>query len=356
MISLRNKEMADRIMEKLRDLNLPLKIMHVCGTHQDTIVKYGIDEMLKKYGIELIEGPGCPVCVTTPSEIMKAITLAKEGYTVATFGDMMKVPAGGESLEKVRAEGGDIRIVYGIDDALKMAEEREVIFIGVGFETTAPSTAVTILRRPKNFRVLSCHRYVPPALDALLGMGEIELDGIICPGHVSAIIGMEPYKPLSEKYKIPQVIAGFEPLDVLLAVYMIARQVNEGRHEVENEYRRVVRDEGNRKAMKAVHAVFEPAPIKWRGFPVIPDSKMRIRGEFAEYDAERVYEDIIGDIGDIPEPPGCRCGEVLRGLVHPSECPLFGKACVPSSPVGPCMVSYEGACSIEYKYRRDVIY
>jgi len=355
MMQLRDRGMADKLLEKIRSLNLQLKIMHVCGTHQDTIVKYGIDEMLGKYGIEVIEGPGCPVCVAPPSEILKAITPAEEGHTIATFGDMMKVPAAGNTLEGVKAEGGDVRVVYGIDDALRMAKDREVIFIGVGFETTAPSTAITLLRRPRNFRVLSCHRYVPPAMDALLGMGEVELDGIICPGHVSAIIGIHPYRPLSEKYKIPQVIAGFEPLDVLMAVYMIAKQVKEGRHEVENEYTRVVREEGNRRAMDAIHKVFEPAPIKWRGFPVIPDSKMKIREEFAEYDAERVYEDVIGGIEDIPEPPGCRCGEVLRGIIHPLDCPLFGKACKPSSPVGPCMVSYEGACNIEYKYRREII-
>jgi len=355
MMQLRDKGMAEKILEKIRKINIPLKIMHVCGTHQDTIVKYGIDEMLKEYGIEVIEGPGCPVCVTTPSEILKAVTLAKNGHTIATFGDMVRVPAAGESLQKAKAEGGDVRIVYGIEDAVKMAKHREVIFIGVGFETTAPSTAITLLRRPENFMVLSCHRYVPPAMDALLGMGEIKLDGIICPGHVSTIIGLKPYRPLSEKYGIPQVVAGFEPLDVLMAVYMIARQVKEGRHEVENEYIRVVKEEGNRKAMEAIEKVFEPAPIKWRGFPVIPDSKMRIREEFAEYDAERVYEDIIGGIENIPEPPGCKCGEVLRGLMHPSECPLFGKTCIPSSPVGPCMVSYEGACNIEYKYRKDVM-
>ena len=353
MLQLRDKKIAEKIIKKIKEFNTPLKIMHVCGTHQDTIVKYGIDGILKECNIEVIQGPGCPVCVTTPSEIHKAILLAENGHTIATFGDMVMVPAGGTSLQRIKAEGGDVRIVYSIDDAIKMAEKEEMIFIGVGFETTAPSTAATILRHPQNFRVLSCHRYVPPAMDALLGMGEIKIDGIICPGHVSAIIGTEPYMPISRKYRIPQVVAGFEPLDVLMAVYMIARQIEEGRHEVENEYGRVVKEEGNEKAKEVMKKVFEPEDAKWRGFPSIPLSKMKIRKDFEEYDAEKVYEDIIRDVEDIPEPPGCRCGDVLRGVIYPQECPLFGRACTPSHPVGPCMVSMEGACNIEYKYKND---
>lgn len=353
MLQLRDKKVADKILARIKRLDLQLKIMHVCGTHQDTIVRYGLDSLLKKCGIEVIQGPGCPVCVTTTLEIQKAITLAKNGVIVATFGDMIKVPAAGTSLQKARAEGGDVRIVYSIDDAVKMAEKREVVFIGVGFETTAPSTAVTLLNEPENFYVLSCHRYIPPALDALLGMGEIKIDGIICPGHVSTIIGVEPYKPLSAKYKVPQVIAGFEPLDVLMAVYMIARQIDEGRHEVENEYIRVVRPEGNKKAKEALKEVFIPADAEWRGFPVIKNSKMALKKEFEGYDAEKRYEDLLENIETAEEAKGCRCGEVLRGLIYPQQCPLFGKVCSPSNPVGPCMVSIEGACNIEYRYKND---
>ena len=353
MLQLRDKKIAEEILARIKKLNLQLKIMHVCGTHQDTIVRHGLDALLKKHGIEVIQGPGCPVCVTTTLEIQKAIELAKYGITIATFGDMVKVPVAGTSLQKIRAEGADIKIVYSIDDAIKIANEKEVVFIGVGFETTAPSTAVTLLNEPRNFYVLSCHRYIPPALDALLGMGEIKLDGIICPGHVSTIIGIEPYKPISSKYKIPQVIAGFEPLDVLLAVYMIAKQVYEGRHDVENEYIRVVKPEGNIKAKEALKEVFEPTDAKWRGFPIIKGSKMAIKKKFEEYDAEKIYEDLIDTIEEAEEPQGCRCGEVLRGLIYPQQCPLFGKACNPSNPVGPCMVSIEGACNIEYRYKND---
>jgi len=353
MLQLRDKNIADEIIKKIKAIGLKLKIMHVCGTHQDTIVRHGIDVLLRNIGIEVIQGPGCPVCVTTTLEIQKAIELARNGVTIATFGDMLRVPAAGTSLQQIRAEGGDVRVVYSIDDAVKLAEKKEVVFLGVGFETTAPSTAVTLLNTPHNFSLLSFHRYIPPALDALLGMGEIKIDGIICPGHVSTIIGVEPYKPISARYKIPQVIAGFEPLDILMAVYMIAKQIEEGRHEVENEYIRVVKPEGNLKAKEVLQKVFRPGDAKWRGFPNIPQSKMVIREKYEEYDAEKKYEDILETIEEAPEPKGCRCGEVLRGLIYPQECPLFAKVCKPSNPVGPCMVSIEGACNIEYRYKDD---
>ncbi|HEC77309.1 MAG TPA: hydrogenase formation protein HypD [Thermoplasmatales archaeon] len=353
MLQLRDKKIADKILSKIKNFDLKIKIMHVCGTHQDTIVRYGIDKLLKECGVEVIQGPGCPVCVTTQLEIQKAITLAKNGVRIATFGDMVRVPAGETSLEKIRAEGGDVKIVYSIDDALNMAKEKEVVFLGVGFETTAPSTAVTLLNKPNNFYVLSYHRFIPPAMDTLLGMGEIKIDGIICPGHVSTIIGILPYIPISEKYKIPQVIAGFEPLDVLMAVYMIARQINEGRHEVENEYIRCVAREGNLKAQEAMKKVFCPSDVKWRGFPKIKKSGMALRKKFEENDAEKIYEDLLNEIEEIPEPKGCRCGDVLRGIIYPQDCPLFGKICTPSKPVGPCMVSVEGACNIEYRYKND---
>ena len=353
MLQLRDRNIAEKLLEKIKKANLKLKIMHVCGTHQDTIVKYGLDNLLRKIGIELIQGPGCPVCVTTSEEISKAILLAEKGKTIATFGDMIKVPAGKKSLEKVRADGADVKIVYSIDDAIKMAKEKEIIFLGVGFETTAPSTAVSLLKEPKNFSVLSFHRYIPPALDALLGMGEVKIDGIICPGHVSTIIGMMPYEPIAKKYKIPHVIAGFEPLDVLMAVYMIVKQIEEGRYEVENEYIRCVKKEGNLKAKEVLKEVFEPADAKWRGFPVIKQSKMKIKDKFEDFDADKIYEDLIEDMEVPPEPKGCRCGEVLRGLIYPQDCPLFGRICNPSNPVGPCMVSVEGACNIEYRYKND---
>ncbi len=347
----RDKKIARKIIERLQKMNLNLKIMHVCGTHQDTIVRYGLDNLLKKCGIEVIQGPGCPVCVTTPLEIEKGIRIAESGVTIATFGDMIKVPSENKSFEKIRAEGGDIRIVYSISDAIKIANEKEVVFFAVGFETTAPSTAITILNEPKNFYIISCHRYIPPALDALLGMGEIKIDGIICPGHVSTIIGVKPYIPIAKKYKIPHVIAGFEPLDVLIAIYMIAKQIEEGRSQVENEYIRCVKYEGNEKAKEAINSVFQPIDEKWRGFPVIKKSKMKLKKKFEEYDAEKIFEDLLNDLEEPEEPKGCRCGEILRGLIYPKDCPLFGKICNPLHPVGPCMVSIEGACNIEYRYR-----
>lgn len=351
MIQLRNKKIANQILERLRRMKLNLKIMHVCGTHQDTIYKHGLDSILKRIGIEVIQGPGCPVCVTTPLEIEKAVRIAESGLTVASFGDMVRVPAR-KSLEEIRAKG-DIRVVYSIYDAVNIAKEKEVVFLAVGFETTAPSTAISLLNEPENFSVICCHRYIPPALDTLLGMGEVKIDGIICPGHVSTIIGTKPYEKIARKYKIPHVVAGFEPLDVLMAVYMIARQIEEGKYKVENEYFRVVKPEGNIKAIKAINEVFIPADSKWRGFPVIKKSKMTIKKKYEEYDAEKKYEDLLVNIEEPEEPKGCRCGDVLRGLIYPKECPLFGKVCNPSHPIGPCMVSIEGACNIEYRYKND---
>ncbi len=359
MFRLRDRELSNLIVKKLKEMELDLQIMHVCGTHQDTIVKFGLDGILKECGIKIIQGPGCPVCVTTPEEIETGIKLAESGITVATFGDMVRVPGDRKSLQSVKAEGGDVRVVYGINEAVELAERnpgKEVVFMAVGFETTAPATAAVLLRDiPENFSVVSCHRYTPPAMVKLLGLGEIALDGIIDPGHVSVIIGERGYEAVSRKYGIPQVIAGFEPIDVMMAVWMIARQVEEGRGEIENEYTRCVSYEGNVKALEALDEVFEPKDAKWRGFPLIENSKMAVRKDFEEHDAERRYEDVLEDLKgmEFGEPPGCRCGEVLRGLIPPAECPLFGKACRPQSPVGPCMVSVEGACNIDYRYKND---
>jgi len=351
IFKLRNKNFADAIIREIKKIGDGLKIMHVCGTHQDTILRYGLDTLLAESGVEIVQGPGCPVCVTTPLEIEKGIKLAEEGITIATFGDMLRVPAS-KTLEKVRSEGADVRVVYSITDAIEIAKERETVFIAVGFETTAPSTAISLVREPENFSILSCHRFIPPALDAVLGMGEIGLDGIICPGHVSTIIGVKPYEKIARKYRIPHVIAGFEPLDVLLAVYMLAKQVGEGRYEVENEYKRCVRDKGNENALKIMNEVFSRKNAEWRGFPAIKKSKMVLRKKFEEYDAEKIYEELLADVKESKTPKNCKCGEVLRGVVKPEECTLFGKSCNPSHPLGPCMVSIEGACNISYRYRK----
>ena len=352
---LRDREAAERIMERLKALGVHLRLMHVCGTHQDTLVRHGLEEMLKEAGIEIRQGPGCPVCVTTPREIEEALMLAGEGVRIAAFGDMMRVPGPSGSLLRSQAAGGDIKMVYSVDDAVAMAraDGKETVFMAVGFETTAPGTAVALRSGPPdNFSVLCCHRTVPPALKALMEMGEVRLDGLIEPGHVSAIIGLGPYEFLSRDYHLPQVVAGFEPLDLLAAVYMLARQKKEGRAEVENEYTRVVHKEGNPRAIEVLKEVFWPCDVEWRGFPVIPGSGLELRPGYERYDARRKFAGKLAPLANqkFPEPKGCLCGEVLRGVRDPQKCPLFGRKCKPESPVGPCMVSSEGSCNILYRY------
>ncbi len=353
MFRYRNEDLAKQILEKLKYLNLNLRLMHVCGTHQDTLVRFGLNSMLKEAGVEIRPGPGCPVCVTTAKEIEEAILLARKGKVVATFGDMFRVPGEKLSLADVKAEGFDVRVVYSITDCISLAErlDKEVVFFSIGFETTTPGTASVISTRPTNFSILSAHRLIPPAMEALIRMGEMKIDGFINPGHVSTIIGERPYDFISKRYKMPQVIAGFEPLDVLIAVYMLAMQIIRGEAKVENEYTRVVRPEGNEKARQTMNKVFEPFDTSWRGFHVIPNSGLKLRGEFEEYDARKRYEDELSTLDNgYKEPEGCRCGEILRGLVYPDECPLFGKVCTPRHPVGPCMVSREGSCNITIRY------
>ncbi len=351
----RYREVADKIVERLKEMKLNIRVMHACGTHQDTIVKHGLEHLLKGAGVEVRQGPGCPVCITPQKEIEEGIILAKKGITIATYGDMVRVPGQKKSLLDMRGEGCDIRIVYSIEDAVAIAREaeKEVVFFAIGFETTAPGTASTILNKPpENFSILNCHRYFPPALKALIAMGEVKLHGLIDPGHVSTIIGMKPYKEVSEKYQIPQVIAGFEPLDVLMAVYMIAKQIWQGEAKVENEYTRAVRYNGNEKALSMMKQVFEPCDVDWRGLSVIPSSGMKLKKEFKQFDAREKFEDQLEELKQIKfaKPAGCKCDEVLRGLIYSQQCALFAKACSPQHPVGPCMVSTEGSCNIEYKY------
>jgi hydrogenase expression/formation protein HypD len=358
VFSLRDKHLADDIVSQIKKADVNLKFMHVCGTHQDTLVKHGLDVLLQKCGIEIGQGPGCPVCVTTPKEIEEILVLAKEGKTIATFGDMTRVPGEHYSLQQMKTDGYDVRTVYGIEDALLLAEkhkDKEVVFMAVGFETTAPTTASVLLRDPPlNFSVLCCHRLIPPALQAILDMGEIKIDGFIEPGHVSTIIGVEPYEFISNSYHIPQVITGFEPIDLLMGAWMLVRQIQQGKAEVENEYTRAVKPEGNRKAQQVMKQVFEPVDIKWRGFPMIPQSGLMLRNKYASYDARKKYEAELSELTqkEFPEPVGCLCGDVLRGLISSKECPLFGRQCTPDNPVGPCMVSSEGNCNIQYRYSK----
>lgn len=348
--------MSREIMSKLEGMDLKLTLMHVCGTHQDTLIRFGLDSEFKRVGVDIRQGPGCPVCVTPPGEIEEVLALARAGITVAAFGDVMKVPGEKGCLNDAKAEGSDVRVVFGIDDAVNLARKsgKDVVFMGIGFETTAPTTASALLADPpENFSVLSCHRTVPPALEAIANMGEIRLDGMIEPGHVSTIIGSKPYEFLSTKYHMPQVIAGFEPLDLMMGVFMIAKQVKEKRAEVENEYTRVVHKEGNPVALKAMQEAFEESDVVWRGFPIIKRSGLRVRKRLQEHDARAKYEDLLAPIQErsYTEAKGCRCGEMLRGILTSEECPLFATKCTPSSPIGPCMVSKEGSCYISYRYR-----
>ncbi|HDD60274.1 MAG: hydrogenase formation protein HypD [Thermoplasmata archaeon] len=354
----RDRELSERILERIKSLGVKIKVMHVCGTHQDTLVRFGLEPLLEGVGVEVRQGPGCPVCVTTTGEIEEALALARAGKGVLTFGDMMKVPGATGSLRDAKAEGADVRVVYSSLDALRIAKEepaKEFVYLGIGFETTAPSTAALVLREtPPNLKILSFHRLVPPALEAILEMGEIKLEGFIEPGHVSVIIGEKAYEFITERYGMPQVIAGFEPLDLLMATYMLAKMKKEGKPALVNEYRRAVRREGNQRALKAIEDAFTPVKKEWRGFPSIPSSALEIREEFSEKNARVVYEDLLKEVWKrrYEEPLGCRCPEVLRGLIRSEECPLFGKACTPENPVGPCMVSAEGSCNILYRYGR----
>ena len=347
--------MSKEIVARLREMDLDLTLMHVCGTHQDTLIRFGLDDVFRDVGVDIRQGPGCPVCVTPQVEIEEILALARSGLIVTAFGDAMRVPGVSGSLNDARTEGADVRIVFGIDDAVSIARktDKEVVFMGIGFETTAPTTASAMLADPpENFSVLSCHRTVPPALEAIAEMGEIKLDGMIEPGHVSTIIGTKPYEFLSKRYKMPQVVAGFEPLDLMMAVYMLANQVKEGRAEVENEYVRVVHPEGNPLALKAMKDAFEPADVVWRGFPIIKASGLAVRRKLERHDARKRYEDILGPVQEkeYHEAKGCRCGEMLRGIAKSEDCPLFARGCTPNTPIGPCMVSREGSCYISYRY------
>ncbi len=356
-LKLRDKKTARKALEAIRSTGENITVMHVCGTHQDTLVRFGIEPLLKDVGVTVRQGPGCPVCVTTGNEIEAAMELARRGKVIASFGDMVKVPGREGTLSDIRSRGGDVRIVYSPTDVIEMAlkdPNKDFVFLGIGFETTAPTTSALLLQEdlPKNISIMSYHRTVPPALRAIASAGEIRLDGLIEPGHVSMIIGEGPYRFLSDEYKLPQVIAGFEPLDLIMACLELARQKKDGKAELVNLYGRVVRPEGNPAALEAMERTFEVKDVAWRGFPVIPGSGLGISSEFSDRDAYLIYEDELEEVRsmDIPEPSGCRCGEVLRGLIDPSDCPLFGKGCDPRSPIGPCMVSREGSCNILHRW------
>jgi hydrogenase expression/formation protein HypD len=332
----------------------PVRIMEVCGTHTMAIARHGLRAPLRR-AAKLISGPGCPVCVTPDGYVDAAIALAAiPGVTIATFGDMVRVPGSGASLEQARAGGADVRIVYSPLDAVALAEadpSREVVFLGVGFETTAPTVAGAIVaalaRGVANFSVLPSLRTIPGAMALLAADPGVKLDAFLCPANVSAIIGADAYRPIAERFGLPCVVAGFEPLDILSSVLMILRQKSRGEARVENEYSRVATPGGNRKAQALLADVFAPGDADWRGLGVLPGSGLRIAGKYAAFDAGRRFGIAVADT---PERPGCRCGDVLKGMIDPPECPLFDTACTPETPVGPCMVSTEGACAAARRF------
>jgi hydrogenase expression/formation protein HypD len=329
--------------------------MEVCGTHSHAIARGGLRGVLGE-DVRLVSGPGCPVCVTSAGDIDLCQELAGRPDTIlATFGDMVRVPGTDGTLADVRARGGRIRVVYSPMEALAIARQEpdtEVVMAGVGFETTAPTVAC-LLREARrtglgNVSLLSAHKLVPPALCALLAAGDVSLHGFICPGHVSVVIGSDAYQGLVERYGVPCVVSGFEPADILLAVRALLRQVADGEARVENAYPRAVTPQGNRRAVEAMYSVFAVGEAVWRGIGVIPDSGLCLREDWSALDARRRFG---LRAPESREHPACHCGEVLRGVRLPSECPAFGKACSPTRPLGPCMVSSEGACAAEYRYQ-----
>lgn len=338
--------------------NRPLRLMEVCGGHTHAIFRYGINQLLPEE-IEFVHGPGCPVCVLPMARVDDCVTLAEtHGVIFATFGDAMRVPGSRKSLLQARADGADVRVVYSPMDALQLARDnpqRDVVFFALGFETTMPSTALTVLQAAgegvENFSVFCNHITIIATIRAILDSPEMSLDGFIGPGHVSMVIGTDPYRFIAEQYAKPVVIAGFEPLDVLQSVWMLLKQRAEGRCEVENQYQRVVLEQGNHPALQAIAEVFELREFfEWRGLGSIDHSGVRLRDAFARYDAERRYH---LDNPRIADPKSCQCGEVLKGVIKPSQCKLFGRQCKPETPMGALMVSSEGACAAYYRYARD---
>lgn len=347
------KEVSVKIKKEMKGEG-EIRIMHLCGTHEDTITRYNIRSLLPE-NLKLLSGPGCPVCIIPDVDLQMIFHLIQNTNIIfTTFGDMARVPFEGKSLFYYMSKGYDIRIVYSVFDAIEITTQTDkpVVHFGIGFETTIPSTALAVLDGVENFYIFSSHRFFIPAMGHLLSLGETKINGFINPGHVSTIVGVKAYEPIKKKYKLPQVIAGFEPYDVILAVYHLVKAIKKGESALLNEYTRAVKYEGNLKAQRVMNDVFDRDDWEWRGLGVVPASGGVIRKKYEEYDAMKVFEDIFEDFEpkeDIRK-RACRCGEVLRGLISPLDCPLFLKGCTPKDPVGPCMVSFEGTCNIWAKY------
>jgi len=354
----RDGELAQKIAREIhRATTKPWNIMEVCGGQTHAIVKFGIDELLPKQ-INLIHGPGCPVCVTPLEMIDKALEIAtRSGVIFTSFGDMLRVPGSTTDLLSVKAKGGDVRIVYSPLDAVKIAEQnpgKEIVFFGVGFETTAPATAMAVFqaaqKRLKNFSMLISHVLVPPAMEALMSSPNCRVQGFLAAGHVCAVMGYDEYFPIAAKYHVPIVVTGFEPLDILQGVLMVVRQLESGRGEVENQYTRAVCKEGNRPAQDLIRKVFKVVHRKWRGVGEIPKSGLGLSEAYAAFDADKKFG--LAN-HHVEEPAECMSGLVLQGLKKPHECPAFGTRCTPEHPLGATMVSSEGACAAYYRYRRN---
>lgn len=348
----------ERLVQKTgRTKAHPLKVMEICGGHTHAIFKFGLQSMLPE-GLELVHGPGCPVCVLPVGRVDDALHLAtRPGVIFTSFGDAIRVPGSQGSLLEAKAKGADVRTVYSPSDALELARahpNQKVIFFGLGFETTVPSTALTVLQAAQegvdNFLVFSNHITIVPTLRALLDTDGMTLDGFIGPGHVSMVIGVRPYDFVASEYQKPFVVSGFEPLDVLQSLRMLLAQLVDGRVTVENQYRRLVQDAGNPVALEAMAEVFEPrTTFEWRGLGTIPESGLQLRQAYARFDAEAAFK---VPAASVPDHSACQCGEVLKGAIKPWECKVFGTACTPETPIGACMVSSEGACAAHYNYGR----
>ncbi len=358
LVGFQDPVLVERLLERVRALvDRPVRIMEVCGTHTMEIFRTGLRSLLPGE-ITLLSGPGCPVCVTAQGEIDAFVDASlRDGVILATFGDLMRVPGTRGSLQEARAEGADVRVVYSSLDALELARRnpgREVVFCGVGFETTAPTVAGALLAARagnlENFTVFCAHKLVPPALSALLGSGEVQVDGLLCPGHVSVIIGEEAYRPVAERFSVPCVITGFEPVDILQGILRVLEQVRTGRAVVDNAYGRAVSPEGNLKARELMGRVFRVGRARWRGLGSLEESGFLLEEAYAGFDAGVRH---AVEIADAPEPAGCACGSVLTGRVLPPDCKLFRTSCTPEHPVGPCMVSSEGTCAAYYRYHTE---
>lgn len=353
----RDKEIVKKLIDQIKTIStIPVAFMEVCGGHTMSIQKFGIPSLLPDT-IRLISGPGCPVCVSDRKFIDQAIAYSRlEDVIVTTYGDLIRVPGSTSSLDEEKARGADVRIVYSVLDALQIAKQnkdKKIVFLGIGFETTAPSSAAGIVKAQmagiRNFYLFSSHKIMPPAMEALIDEG-VQLDGYIAPGHVSTITGTGIYKNIPEKFGLGCVVSGFEPVDLLKAIYMLVKQVETNDPKVEIAYTRVVKPEGNIKAQQMLEEVFELRDDWWRGLGVLPKSGMGIREKYSHFDAEKQIE---VEVEPTREDKGCICGEILKGIKNPKDCKLFAKACTPNNPVGACMVSHEGACHAYYRYNRD---